>query len=183
MNLFELIDNKVVFSPQLIALKPFRDIWIKDKTKNKNNALDSFYYIWYMTDMTSPYQIIRDEKKRHDEVIRDIGLDGFKITKDIKVAMSFYKKMSRSMISSLYESALESLDVVQSTFKDSKKIIAASPNKLKDMNTILVAMKQIPLVMKDLRNAESELIKEQKEKTNIDLNLFEESYSKLIDGI
>ena len=63
--------NKVVYpNAETLLISPFKEIWKRDKTKNKEKALEEFTYIEFMTSMkkSNPYRQYPEDRK--EEVIR-----------------------------------------------------------------------------------------------------------------
>ena len=85
MNLFELGNNVVTFSPQALLIAPFKEIWDKDKSKGKEDATLKLAFIYYMADERSDFihilntddrvaEINMDERdERSNKPIHDIG--------------------------------------------------------------------------------------------------------------
>jgi len=68
--LFE-INGKAVFpKAETLLISPFKDIWERDLSSEKENAIQEFSYIEFMTSMlrSNPYREYPEEKK--DEIIR-----------------------------------------------------------------------------------------------------------------
>jgi len=106
MNLFELQGHRVVFAPQALGLKPFRDLYDRDKSKNKEIAIAELEYMWFMCDYKSDYSDIIDDEERSEEIISVLDLPK-KWEKDdvIQVAMDFYIDRSDSMLMKLYKAS------------------------------------------------------------------------------
>lgn len=69
-HLFQ-IQNRVVYpNPETLLIEPFKGIWERDKTKEKNVAIQEFGYIEFMTSMlkSNPFREYPDSKK--EEVIK-----------------------------------------------------------------------------------------------------------------
>lgn len=65
------VEGKAVFpNTETLLLYPFKEIWNRDKSKTKENALEELTYIEFMTSMkkTNPYRQYPEGKK--DEVVR-----------------------------------------------------------------------------------------------------------------
>ena len=60
MNLFKYEGYKVVISPEALMLKPFREIYNRDKSKSKDLAFLELSYIYFYCDPRSDYQYIID---------------------------------------------------------------------------------------------------------------------------
>ena len=106
MNLFEFQGHKVVFSPQALGLKPFRDLYERDKTKNKVVAISELEYVYFMADYKSDYSDIIDDEERSQEIISVLDLPKNWEKDDIvQIAMDFYIDRSDSMLMKLYKAA------------------------------------------------------------------------------
>lgn len=65
------INGKAVFpNPETLLIYPFKDIWERDLTPDKVNAIQEFAYIEFMTSMlkSNPYREYPEDKK--EEIIR-----------------------------------------------------------------------------------------------------------------
>lgn len=68
------VEGKAVFpNTETLLLRPYKDIWERDKSKSKENALEELAYIEFMTSMkkTNPYRQYPEEKK-HDIIVGDV---------------------------------------------------------------------------------------------------------------
>lgn len=98
MKLFDLFNNQVVISEEAYLLKPFKVIWDRDKSKNKDKALAELGFIYFMEDFKSDFSDIVDESEREAEVKESIGLDpSWKEDKVIAAAREFYRKRSEEI--------------------------------------------------------------------------------------
>lgn len=64
--LFEVTSDKTVYpTPEILLVSPFRDIWERDKSANKEQALKEFAYIEFTTSMlkTNPYRQYPEQRK------------------------------------------------------------------------------------------------------------------------
>lgn len=68
--LFKVEDKVVKPTDEALQIPPFKEIWERDKSKNKEVALQEFTYIEFMTSAlkTNPYKGYSEDKK--EEVIR-----------------------------------------------------------------------------------------------------------------
>jgi len=73
MNIFQITNNVVTFSPQALVLEPFREIWDSDISKDKIMAVKELSYVYYMADDRSDYQYILDEDERSGEISHMLG--------------------------------------------------------------------------------------------------------------
>jgi hypothetical protein len=93
-NLFDLnSEMNLTISPEAYSLVPFKKIWDRDKSKNKDKALKDLAYIFWMSDFRSYVADITDHDDKHAEVVSIITDDG-KYNPDelVNEAIEFYKK-------------------------------------------------------------------------------------------
>ena len=114
MNIFEVKNFKVVFSPQALMLKPFREIWDLDPSKEKEIATAELSYVYYMCDDRSDYQYVLDAEERHDNIVKEIDLLGSNWIKGAYIdrAMDFYRKSSETTTTRLLRSTRGVIDKI-----------------------------------------------------------------------
>jgi hypothetical protein len=139
MQLFELKDFALTWSPQALALKVFSDLWKRDKTKDKDVANGELAFIFYFADGRSDFNNTLDEDTRVKEILEQIGglPEGWKPDAKVMAAIDFYKEKTKTVSSILLEDAqhavgklskfLRSVDLHERTDKgvylnDAKKI-------------------------------------------------------------
>ena len=145
MNLFELKDYNVTFSPEALILIPFKILWDRDKTKNKKIAISELSYVYFMCDYKSDYADIIDEFKRSKEIISVLVLpEKWKPDENVMKAMQFYKERSKGMIMHLYEAATILLDQIVKFAKE------VDLNERDDKGKPIHNLKQINDVVKQL---------------------------------
>ena len=54
MRIIDLIDSKIVISPEALCISPFSELWQSDKSKDKTLATNQIKYIWFYSDFNSP---------------------------------------------------------------------------------------------------------------------------------
>ena len=72
MAVLFIIEGKAVIpNPETLLISPFKEIWKRDKSKGKENAIEEFAYVEFMSSMrkTNPYRQYPQERK--DGVIRE----------------------------------------------------------------------------------------------------------------
>lgn len=69
--LFQVTDRAVFPNVETLLISPFKEIWERDTSPTKENAIQEFAYIEFMTSMvkSNPFRQYPEEKK--DEVIRE----------------------------------------------------------------------------------------------------------------
>jgi hypothetical protein len=159
-------DGVLTISPEAYSLLPFKKIWDRDKSKDKNTALKELALIFFYSDIKSNY-LITPEEDRISEIAKDIGLDSkWKADTVVNEAIEFYIKKSKSIIVELYEASLQSANHISEYLRDTKNLLEERTDKGSPVTTvsqITTALKSVPIIMKDLKNAYKEVIKETQE--------------------
>lgn len=156
MRLFRYEGYNLSISEEAFALKPFRMIWNRDRSKLKERAIQELGICYFMEDPRSDYQYIINKEDRLKAIKEGEGLDSsWKPDKLVQDAMDFYASFkttsallledTRAMVDS-YREKLKSLDFSELDVKE-----------IKDLGAII---KQIPSMVKDLDEAERALAKE-----------------------
>ena len=84
----------------------------------------------------------------------------YKLDKEMKEAIEFYKKYSVTVIQELYEGALISAKAVNTYLRGTKDLL---DNGDVDISKITASLEKLPKIMSNLKAAEKELIKEKKD--------------------
>ena len=118
MRILNMIEGKVVLTPECLCISPFSEIWSKDKTKDKIQAHQQIKYVWFFSDFNSPYYKY-PEDARKESIINDIIKDkNFKVTSDIKEAIEVYKKLHTSPAIAAVDAAFAFMNKIQTYFKE-----------------------------------------------------------------
>ena len=181
-------DWKLTLDPQVWGLAPFKVLLDRDKTKSKKIANAEMLFIWYYTDIKSDYLFI-SEDKRVEEIKKNLPVlpKAWKIDKEIQAAIDFYKKMSETIIQYLYKKAMKSAQDAADYLGDTAALLNEKDNagrpiyKLKDITS---GLKDIKIIMRDLKEAEREVIKEiedsvGKSSGSQKFNMYEEGFGNL----
>ena len=160
----------MVFSPQALLIKPFKDIWDSDKSDDKSKAAKYLGFIYYMADQRSDFLHILDEQERIDEIKKYMDLPpAFKGTGKTYVrAIHFYKQISETTSTRLLTSTRLVIKKI-SQFLDTINMNERDPrsNKLvHDIGKITSSVEKIPKLIKALNEVEKEVIKEKEMKAS-----------------
>lgn len=110
MKLFKFEDYEVVVSEEALTLKPFKQLWQRDRSASKGRALNELSYIYFMYDPRSEYMFIINEDTRRSEVIKGIGLKpSWKEDKLIQEAVELYKELTNTTASILLDSIRQTI--------------------------------------------------------------------------
>lgn len=161
MKLFKYEGYKVTISEEAFGIKLFRQIWNRDRTASKDKAIMEMSYIYFMTDPRSDYQYLVDEDERHKAIVEDEGLPiNWKPDKIVKDAMELYAKF-KPTAALLLEDTRYAVDKLRKLLRDINLDETDDKGKPKyTLNVITATIKQIPLLAKDLDEAERALASE-----------------------
>lgn len=162
MNLFELKNYQLTFSPQALSLKPFRDIWDMDFSKDKELAIKELSYIYYMCDDRSDFMYELDELERSKNIIVDLQMpSGWRVSTEVDRAMEFYLENSKTTSTELLRSTRGVIKKI-SGFLDS-----LNPDErdkggklIFSISQIVSSVEKMPKLLKALNEVEKEVIKE-----------------------
>lgn len=162
MDLFELKNFNVAFSPIALNLKPFKALWSRDKNKNKTRANAELAYVYFMTDYKSDFYDIIDEDERKDEIIKYLTLpDGWKPDSKVLEACDFYRERSETVLTRLLRNIIIGVDNIGRTFREIDVNALDDKGKpLYNLNNLVTAAKGISPLIASLREAELEIKKE-----------------------
>ena len=74
MKLFKLVNYNLSIDDEAYLLLPFKALWDRDRSKNKELAQAELAYIFFMEDFNSDFFTILDEAERKEEVKRNLSL-------------------------------------------------------------------------------------------------------------
>lgn len=163
MKLFKYESFRVVISEEALALKPFKKIWERDKTKTKDKAISELAYIYFMEDPASDYQYLVDREDRSQKIMEGEGLSNWKPDKLVLDAMEFYSSFKTTSALILEDTrkvaenlrkALPTLDITEEDDKGRPKHTIASITK---------AIRELNILVKELAETERTIAKEMAE--------------------
>lgn len=148
-------------SEEAYLLKPFKLLWNRDRSKNKEKVLLEMGYIYFMADPRSDFQGISDEEQRSKAIILGEGLpEDWKPDRLVMEAMEYYKSF-KPVSALLLEDTRFAINKLRTLLRE------IDLNQLDDkgkpiytLNTITSTIKQIPSLVKDLDEAERAIAKE-----------------------
>ena len=158
MRLLTYEGYNLTIDPMALALKPFRHIWTRDRSEKKYKAIQEIAYIYFMEDPRSDYMYITDRKAREQAIREGEGIsESWKPDKLVKEALELYASF-KTPAALLLEDTRAMVDGYRMKIRELTANMASMDVKeVKDIGTII---KQIPLLVKDLDEAERALAKE-----------------------
>lgn len=158
MRLLTYEGYNLTIDPILLTLKPFKAIWIRDKTEKKERAISEIAYIYFMEDPRSDYQYIIDRDERSKAIKEGEGLKStWQPDGTVKEAMKLYASFKTT--SALL---LEDTRALVDGYRNKLRVLTSDMSELdvKDVKELGAIIKQVPSMVKDLDEAERALAKE-----------------------
>lgn len=164
LKLFKYEGYKVVISEEAFALKPFRQIWQRDRTINKDKAIMELGFIYFLCDPRSDYQYLTDEKERKEAIKEGEGLPPkWEPDKIVQEAMTFYESF-KPTAALLLEDTRFAVDKLRKLLREINLTQVDDKGKpVYTLNTITATIKQIPALVKELDEAEKAINSEMKD--------------------
>jgi hypothetical protein len=159
MKVFDLKDNDLIVSPEILSISVFKDIWDSDKNKNKKDAYNNFKYIYHLCDFNSPYNNYSEEKRI--EAIKEevIGQKDYIPSEEVKQACVVYKNLKETPIERLFYGVKDKIEDITQYLKENDFTDDTSQTTLKVIDSVSKLVSQY----KTLESA----VKAEKETTNV----------------
>jgi hypothetical protein len=180
--LFEVKDRHVVPTVEALLVPPFNEIWERDKSKDKNVAIQEFAYIEFMASYkrTNPYREYPESKK--EEIIRkdiiktegwevdDLIKEGIRVLeefqKDASISYSYYKSAKKAAES--MQDFFDNVEIGEKNFKTGNPIY-----KPKDITSALIDTERVLQNLSSLaKKVEEELFDEVRLKAGKKVSIF-----------
>lgn len=183
MSFLFTVSEKTVFpNTETLLISPFKEIWDRDKTKEKYSAIEDFTYIEFMSSMkkSNPYRQYSEDMK-HEKVVKDvITREGWEpdelIMQAIHKVHHFQKEASTTY--NYYMAAKRAAEKMQEFFNE-VDITAVNPKtfnpvyKPRDITSALNDTEKVLGNLKSLeKKVEEELYEETKNRSNKEISFF-----------
>ena len=161
MKLFKYEGYKITISEEALLLKPFKAIWKRDKSLNKEKALSELGFIYFFCDIRSDYQYIVDEEARMASIKEGEGMpEDWTPDSVVLEAMQFYSTF-KSTSALLLEDTRYAVEKLRKLLREIDLTKTDNNGKpIYTLNTITATIKQVPSLVKDLDEAERSIAKE-----------------------
>lgn len=161
MKLLKYEGYNLTFEPEILTLKVFKKLFMRDKTKDKSKFLQELGYIYFMLDPRSDYMYITDNEERSKAIIEGEGLpDTWKVDSTLQDAMDYYKSF-RPTSALLLEDTRIAVDKLREALRSINLTDVDDKGRpIYTLNTIVATIKQVPSLVKDLDDAERAIAKE-----------------------
>lgn len=160
MKLVKIVNYKLEVEDELLLLKPFRELYKADKTKDKSKFIDFLTIIYYTYDPRSDYNYITDEESRIQEVCDSNGLSVPKFNRTELECIELYKKSTTTASTLLLEDTKITIDKIREMLKSIDFSILEEKDKVTAIKNVASTVSMIPKLIKDLSDAEKAVTKE-----------------------
>lgn len=158
MRLFRYEGYTLSISEEALALKPFRALWVRDKTEKKERAIMELGWVYFMSDPRSDYQYIIDPEERSKAIKEGEGLKAnWQPDGTVKEALKLYNSF-KTTSALLLEDTRAMVDGYRVKLRDMTSNM--QDLDVKEVKEIGAIIKQIPAMIKDLDEAEKAITKE-----------------------
>ncbi len=120
MDLFQIKNDAVAFSPQALMIKPFKALWDRDKKKGKAVATAELAAVYFYADFKSDFSEILDAKEQIDTIKSAvIGMpDKWEPDKVFMEAVKFYKKRQETISTVLLSDSKAAISKISEFLRD-----------------------------------------------------------------
>lgn len=180
--LFELQNNVATPTTETLLISPYKEIWERDKSKNKEIAIKEFTYIELMTSKkkTNPFGGYSDED-RHKKLTEMLFNKTWKPDKNIELGMAKINELQveASPTYSYYLSVLEGAEKMKKFFKDFDiNEVNDKGTRIFKPNDIVIAIANTEKVLSQLNSmkekVQQELFESTRTKANKTIGYFED---------
>ena len=156
IRLFKYEGYEVTIEPEALMLAPFKELYNRDKNKDKSQAKQELAYIYFMGDPRSDYQYLVDPEVRSEEIIKGLGMPkGWKPDAAIDRALKFYESF-KPMSAGLLEDTRFFVD----KYREKMRELDFESLEVRELKEVGAIIKQIPALAKDLDETERTLSKD-----------------------
>ena len=162
MHLVELVNYEIVPTQECFLIRPIRQLFNADRSKNKEKFMQQLSVIYFMADPRSSYGYMTDDNERLEAIKIQEGLPkNYTISKELQLAIDTYRKLTTTISSQLLEDTYVAIDKLRKFLRNIDLYAVDDKGKpLYTINNITQAIKQIPQLSKDLLEAEKIVSKE-----------------------
>ena len=162
MRLLKYEGYTLTIEPEALTIKSIKNLWNRDKSKNKERALSELGYIYFMVDPRSTYSYITDIDSREEKIILEEGLPkGWKPDKVVQDAMKSYKDSIITTSYLLLEDTKFAVDNLRKYLRSMDFTETDDKGKPKyPVNTLATAVNQVADLAEKLMKAERTVAQE-----------------------
>jgi hypothetical protein len=163
MELFQIDNDQVVFSPQALMLEPFNKLWKRDKKKGKPIAHAEMAALYYYMDYKSDFSTMLDDTEKL-ELIKSviIGMPAdWEPDELFKAACKFYQEMQETHSTLLLQDAQYAVTSVRKFLRSlDMQEVDERGKPIHDLKKIIDSLGQINKVTESLMELEEQVKKQ-----------------------
>ena len=162
MKLIEYDGMDFKIADEALLVRPLRELFLKDKTKKKEEFWRQVSVLWFFCDPRSTYMYLVSPEDRMKEIKKQEGLpEDWEPSELLKEAMDIYKRQTTTTASILLESMRKGIEQLRKFFEEFD-LFATDKNDrpIYQVSTMTAALKQVPELARALVEAEKELAKD-----------------------
>lgn len=161
MRLVRINNYKLEVEDELLLLKPFKELYKADKSKDKSKFMDFLTIIYFTYDPRSDYSYLVSEEERLNEVCVSNGLEVPKFSQKENECIELYKKLTTTISAELLKSTKLAISKVQDYLENLDMYATDDKGRyINSISTVTSAIKQIPSLVKEVTEAEKTVAKE-----------------------
>lgn len=163
MQLIKYENFSITISDEAYLIRPIRRMFMKDRTKEKEQFFQYMSILYFVYDPRSIYSYIVDEKSRLEEVLLQEGIDPnkFKIDKEFQEVIDIYQKIIETPSSKALKNARKLIsDLEDEMGKVKISAIVEEEKKVVALKNLAALGETLPKLAKNLINIEKEVINE-----------------------
>lgn len=156
MKLLKYENYEVTPTPECFMIKPLRDIYNKDRTKNKEKFMQIISFIYHYCDPRSTYATVIDDEERRKQIVLQEGLpENFTPDAALIKAMETYKEVTTTTSVKLLDSMRKAIAKI-GEFVENVDLYATDDKgkPLYTVSSIVQATDKIPMLAKKLIETE-----------------------------
>lgn len=162
MKLVKYENYSLTISPEAFGIKAFRDLFNRDTSPDKHQAMLELTYIYFLCDPRSDYSFIVDVMERSNTIKEQEGLpEDWNPDEVVAAAIKVYEFMSQTSFSLLIDDTRKAIDKLRIFLRNVD--LNGTDDKGRPKHTpqsIVSTVKQIPELVTKLAEAERVIAKE-----------------------
>lgn len=163
-EIFDIANGEVLLKPDSLYIKPFRDLWLRDKSKYKERATSEISYIVFLLHAMSPYmaypEAVRESIIKED-LFGDIDWDADDLVKE---GIEKYKEFQCTTNTRLLEAAKSAAEELSNYFRSVRfdisdergKPIYSAKELASNLSAVGNIIKSLSLLEKQVRREQIE---------------------------
>lgn len=162
MKLVKIDNYKLAVEPELLLLKPFKTLYDKDTSADKEAFFDFLTVVYYAYDPRSDYMYIIDDDSRIEEVLHTNGLKKMKMTSLHEECIALYKKLTMTTATALLDSTRMAIKAVQDELVSTRETLSDldSKDKITALKSLTSTLSILPDLVKKVIETEKVVTQE-----------------------